>query len=213
MNIKSVRRSTDFNNEDSIKRYMETNNSELKELIFKNNIPLVQLLARRWKLRGSTTPVEELWSLGFLGLTKAFNTYRLDKGIKFNSYAGACIWREFKVAATSQTYQCRSKYKSVSMENQIRLRGNKQIAIADTIADDNQLPVTEMTIRNELIDKFHKIVDSQFTPIERKVSTKYFFEGKGYQEIGQDLNISRQAVHQAFIRGINKLKKEFESEI
>ncbi len=70
---------------------LETDPLSRKKLI-EHNLRLVVYIARKFESTG--TGIEDLISIGTIGLIKAINTYRSDKNIKLATYASRCIENE-----------------------------------------------------------------------------------------------------------------------
>lgn len=71
---------------------LEAGDFEARSLLIEHNLRLVVYIAR--KFENSGTGVEDLISIGTIGLIKAVNTYRSDKNIKLATYASRCIENE-----------------------------------------------------------------------------------------------------------------------
>lgn len=63
-----------------------------RDLLVEHNLRLVAFIAKRFENTGAG--IEELISIGTLGLMKAISTFRADKGIKLATYASRCIENE-----------------------------------------------------------------------------------------------------------------------
>ena len=63
-----------------------------RSLLIEHNLRLVVYIARRFEQPG--TGIEDLISIGTVGLIKAINTFRSDKNIKLATYASRCIENE-----------------------------------------------------------------------------------------------------------------------
>ena len=68
------------------------NNQDAKNKLIEHNLRLVVFLAK--KCDNTKTDLEDLVSIGTIGLIKAINTYKLDKNIKLATYASRCIDNE-----------------------------------------------------------------------------------------------------------------------
>ncbi len=68
------------------------NNQDARNKLIEHNLRLVVFLAKKYDNTG--TDLEDLVSIGTIGLIKAVNTYRLDKNIKLATYASRCIDNE-----------------------------------------------------------------------------------------------------------------------
>ena len=76
-------------------KYVElsmNNDEHARNKLIEHNLRLVVFLAKKYDNTG--TDLEDLVSIGTIGLIKAVNTYRLDKNIKLATYASRCIDNE-----------------------------------------------------------------------------------------------------------------------
>ena len=76
-------------------KYVElsmNNDPHAKNKLIEHNLRLVVFLAKKYD--NTSTDLEDLVSIGTIGLIKAVNTYRLDKNIKLATYASRCIDNE-----------------------------------------------------------------------------------------------------------------------
>lgn len=71
---------------------MEQGNEDAKQKLIEHNLRLVVFIARRFENTGVN--LEDLISIGTIGLIKAVGTYRRDKNIKLATYASRCIENE-----------------------------------------------------------------------------------------------------------------------
>lgn len=71
---------------------LEQGDESAKQHLVEHNLRLVVYIARRFENTG--TNLEDLISIGTIGLMKAIGTYRLDKNIKLATYASRCIENE-----------------------------------------------------------------------------------------------------------------------
>ena len=71
---------------------LEQGDENAKQLLIERNLRLVVYIARRFENTGVN--LEDLISIGTIGLIKAICTYRLDKNIKLATYASRCIENE-----------------------------------------------------------------------------------------------------------------------
>ena len=73
-------------------KYVASNTVEAKHKLIEHNLRLVVFLAKKYENTG--VDLEDLVSIGYIGLIKAINTYNLDKNIKLATYASRCIDNE-----------------------------------------------------------------------------------------------------------------------
>ena len=71
---------------------MDAGETEVRQTLIEHNLRLVAYIARRFENTGIN--IEDLISIGTIGLIKSINTYRSDKNIKLATYASRCIENE-----------------------------------------------------------------------------------------------------------------------
>ena len=71
---------------------MQIENEEMRGMLVEHNLRLVVYIAKRYESVG--TGIEDLISIGTIGLIKAIDTFRPDKSIKLATYASRCIENE-----------------------------------------------------------------------------------------------------------------------
>ena len=71
---------------------IKNGNEKLKEKLIVHNLRLVVYIAKRFETAGAN--IEDLISIGTIGLIKAVNTFKPDKKIKLATYASRCIENE-----------------------------------------------------------------------------------------------------------------------
>lgn len=79
---------------------MENGDECAKKLLTEHNLRLVVYISRRFENTGVN--LEDLISIGTIGLIKAINTFRSDKNIKLATYASRCIENEIRHSAGLQ---------------------------------------------------------------------------------------------------------------
>lgn len=70
----------------------KTGDESAKEVLIEHNLRLVVFLAKKYESTGYD--IEDLVSIGSIGLIKGINTYKIDKNIKLATYASRCIANE-----------------------------------------------------------------------------------------------------------------------
>ena len=71
---------------------LETGDAQAKQTLIEHNLRLVVYIARRFENTG--VGIEDLISIGTIGLIKAVNTFKADKNIKLATYSSRCIENE-----------------------------------------------------------------------------------------------------------------------
>ncbi|QSF43362.1 sigma-70 family RNA polymerase sigma factor [Paenibacillus tianjinensis] len=216
MNLKRLKRDPNFNNEEAIIEFRKTQNNELREKFFENNYPLVQQLANKWfNKNNSFLTYDDLLSYGFEGMLKAFNSYAPEKGIKLISFITLCIEREYIKALSKQKYKGRNKYNIISLNEKTKVdkNGGREKYLEEIVGDNFSTPVDEEAVSSAAITEFEYIASKCLSERDRQVAYKFFIEGKTFEEIGQEVGISKQRAHQIHRKNIEKLKSELDDEV
>ena len=110
------------------------NDTFARNKLIEHNLRLVVFLAKKYDNTG--TDLEDLVSIGTIGLIKAINTYRLDKNIKLATYASRCIDNEILMYLR----KIKRKKSEVSFEDSLSYdaEGN-ELHLEDVLGTDNDI--------------------------------------------------------------------------
>ena len=178
--------------------------SARQELI-EHNLRLVVYIARRFENTG--VGIEDLISIGTIGLIKAVGTYRADKNIKLATYASRCIENEILMYLRKNA--CRKGEVSFDEPLNTDWDGNELLLsdILGTEADVVMRPIEEDVDRSLLAAAIN-----QLSPREKQIITLRFGLGGGREqtqkEVADRLGISQSYISRLEKRIINRLKKE-----
>ncbi len=177
-----------------------------RDKLIEHNLRLVVFLAKKYE--NTKIDLEDLVSIGTIGLIKGVNTYQNDKNIKLATYASRCIDNEILMYFRSDKKNSKniSIYDSISYDKD----GNK-VTILDVLKTEDP-DFTEEIYKNDnlkLLKEYIKIL----TPREKDVITKrYGLDNNDeitQKEIAKDLGISRSYVSRIEKRAITKILREF----
>ena len=175
-----------------------------KELI-EHNLRLVVYIARRFENTG--VGIEDLISIGTIGLIKAVGTYRTDKNIKLATYASRCIENEI-LMHLRKTANLKSE---VSFDEPLNTDwdGN-ELLLSDILGTESDLvmkPIEADVDRQLLSDALEKLEDR-----EREIITLRFgLDGRPertQKEVADRLGISQSYISRLEKRIISRLKRE-----
>ena len=177
-----------------------------KQTLVEHNLRLVVYIARRFD--GDRTNLEDLISIGTIGLMKAIGTYRADRNIKLATYASRCIENEILM----HLRKIANQKAEVSSDEPINLDGEgNELLLSDilgTAEDDIQRPLEAdaevMVLRQaltELPQREQEIVSMRFGLDGRKELTQ--------KEVAQKMGISQSYISRLEKRILGKLRKEF----
>ena len=113
--------------------------AEARDVLVEHNLRLVAYIAKRFENTGSN--IEELISIGTVGLMKAVNTYKSDKNIKLATYASRCIENEILMFIRKN----QSKKKEISIDEPLSVDwdGN-ELLLSDIIGSDADVVFRDM---------------------------------------------------------------------
>ena len=177
-----------------------------KQQLVEHNLRLVVYIARRFENTG--TGLEDLISIGTIGLIKAIGTYRRDKNIKLATYASRCIENEILMHIRKTTNQRTevSLDEPINMDcdgNELLLSdilGTDEDMILRPLEDDVDICVLRQAL-GELPDREREIVLMRFGLEGRKELTQ--------KEVAQKMGISQSYISRLEKRIMQRLKKEF----
>ena len=185
---------------------LEQGEETAKQRLVEHNLRLVVYIARRFENTG--TNLEDLISIGTIGLIKAINTYRLDRKIKLATYASRCIENEIlmHIRKTSNQKTEVSLDEPINMDcdgNELLLSdilGTEEDMILRPLEDDVDLCVLRQALQ-ELPDREREIILMRFGLEGRKEQTQ--------KEVAQFMGISQSYISRLEKRIMLRLRREF----
>ncbi|MBR3300178.1 MAG: RNA polymerase sporulation sigma factor SigE [Clostridia bacterium] len=181
--------------------------SKAKEELITHNLRLVVYISK--KFDSISTNIEDLISIGTIGLIKAVNTFRPDKNIKLATYASRCIENEILMYLRKIS----SRKTEISIDEPLNTDwdGN-ELLLSDVLGSDGD----EISIKIEQEDE-RKLVSSfvkSLIPRERQIMEMRFGMGghkeHTQKEVADSLGISQSYISRLEKRIIKKLKKQIE---
>ena len=184
---------------------MDAGDESVRRTLIERNLRLVAYIARRFENTGIN--IEDLISIGTIGLIKAVNTYRSDKNIKLATYASRCIENEILMHLRKTAPQ----KSEVSFDEPLNTDwdGN-ELLLSDILGTDEDLimkPIEDDVDRQLLMDAVDKL-----TAREKEIITLRFGLGgqeeKTQKEVADRMGISQSYISRLEKRIIARLKKE-----
>ena len=177
----------------------------VKQVLIERNLRLVVYIARRFENTGIN--IEDLISIGTIGLIKAINTYRTDKNIKLATYASRCIENEILMFLRKSSVQ----RTEVSLDEPLNTDwdGNELLLsdVLGTEADTVMRPI-EDDVDRQLLDAALKKLSER----EREIIVMRFgLSGnpeRTQKEVADRMGISQSYISRLEKRIIARLKKE-----
>lgn len=183
---------------------------EARNILVERNLRLVAHIVKKYNYTGKE--VDDLISVGTIGLIKAITTYDNSKGTKLATYAARCIENEILMVIRSSK-KCKSE---VFLQDPIGIdKEGNEISLLDVLGTDSDTVADEVESKIQ-IKKLHSKIESTLKGRERLVlELRYGLsggKGKTQREIAQMLGISRSYVSRIEKRALKKLGKEFNPE-
>jgi len=178
---------------------------DARKEIIEHNLRLVVYIARRFENTGIN--IEDLISIGTIGLIKAVGTYRTDKNIKLATYASRCIENEILMYLRKNA----SRKGEVSFDEPLNTDwdGN-ELLLSDVLGTDGDTvmrPIEEDVDRSLL-----QAAINILSPREKEIITLRFGLNGGQEqtqkEVADRLGISQSYISRLEKRIISRLKKE-----
>lgn len=180
---------------------------EARNILIQRNLRLVAHMIKKYQ--GLEMEMDDLLSIGTIGLIKAVSTYDLSKGSRLATYAARCIDNELLMMLRNRKKFSKdiSLYEPIGTDHE----GN-EIHLMDII-DGNDKDMTENFIEKEEINQLYQLIQKKLTPLEYDV-IKYRYGLYGEKEltqrvIGKRLRISRSYVSRIEKNAILKLRSSF----
>lgn len=151
--------------------------------------------------------MEDLISIGTIGLMKAVSTFDASKGNRLVTYAARCIDNELlmMLRAKKKTSRDVSFYEPIGID-----RDGNEISLLDITCAPGE-DVAEAMDMTENIRKLYRYISEKLTDREKEIIMLRFglYSGREYtqREIGEKLSISRSYVSRIEKRAIQKLKE------
>ena len=185
---------------------LEEGDPKAKEILITHNLRLVVYIARKFESTG--IGIEDLISIGTIGLIKAVNTFCPARNIKLATYASRCIENEILmyIRKTANQKTEVSLDEPINMDcdgNELLLSdilGTDEDMIMRPLEDDVDICVLRQALR-DLPDREREIVLMRFGLEGRRELTQ--------KEVAQKMGISQSYISRLEKRIMLRLKKEF----
>ena len=176
---------------------------EARNLLVEHNLRLVAHIMKKYYTQ--TDDVDDLISIGTIGLIKGVNTYKPDKGVRLATYASRCIENEILM-------HFRSRKKSagdVSLSEALDVEGDGSgLSIMDVVAQEDDM--AEQIGNAELCEELIRSIETALTKREAKIiRLRYGLDGESpmtQKETAKLCGISRSYVSRIEKKALEKLR-------
>jgi RNA polymerase, sigma 29 subunit, SigE len=185
---------------------LETGDALVRDILIERNLRLVVYIARKFENTG--VGIEDLVSIGTIGLIKAVNTFDPQKKIKLATYASRCIENEI-LMYLRRNNKTRSE---VSFDEPLNIDwdGN-ELLLSDVMG--TEVDVISRPIEEEVDKQLLQLAMNRLTNREKLIMELRFGidngEEKTQKEVADRLGISQSYISRLEKRIIRRLRKEF----
>jgi RNA polymerase sporulation-specific sigma factor len=190
--------------EEAIKK-LDKGDDDARKLLVEHNLRLVVYIAKKFENTG--VGIEDLVSIGTIGLMKAINTFNSEKKIKLATYASRCIENEILM------YLRRSnRLKSeISIDEPLNQDGDgNELLLSDILGTEED--ITSRRLEDEVDQKLLKASISKLNKREKDIMELRFGfitgNEKTQKEVADMLGISQSYISRLEKKIIGKMKKE-----
>jgi len=185
---------------------LERGDEKAKRILVEHNLRLVVYIAKRFE--NTTTNMEDLISIGTIGLIKAIGTYRLEKNIKLATYASRCIENEILMHIRKISNQ----KTEISLDEPINMDGEgNELLLSDILGTEEDIimrPLEESVdisvlqkAVEELPDREREIILMRYGMKGRKELTQ--------KEVAEKMGISQSYISRLEKKILLRLRKEY----
>lgn len=181
---------------------------EAKEILIKHNLRLVAHIVKKYVNYGDN---DELISVGSIGLIKAVDSFKPEKGIQLATYASRCIENEILM-----TLRVNKKHRNnLSLSDPMGTdRDGNELTLMDTLADDEN--VIENAERDIVMARLVEITRAVLDDREYEImSLRYGLDGNGgltQREVADKFGISRSYVSRIEKKALEKIREHVRRE-
>lgn len=180
---------------------------EAKDILIQRNLRLVAHIVKKYQ--GAAEELDDLISIGTIGLIKAIQTFDFQKASRLSTYAARCIDNELLMLLR---YRKKSS-KEVSLYEPIGTdKEGNEISLLDVIETEPVDVVKNYSLKQD-IDYLYQLLPKVLSPREQEIITlRYGLYGQKeltQREIAKRLNISRSYVSRIEKNALLKLREHF----
>lgn len=182
--------------EQNLLEKLDEGDLQVRQTLIERNLRLVVYIARRFENTGIN--IEDLISIGTIGLIKAINTFKPEKNIKLATYSSRCIENEILMYLRKNA----SQRSEVSFEEPLNTDWDgKELLLSDVLGTESDVvmrPIEEDVDRKLLNDAVARLSAREQEIIRMR------FGLHGYKELTQKEVADRMGISQSYISRLEK---------
>lgn len=180
---------------------------DARNTLIVHNLRLVVFIAK--KFESTRINIEDLISIGSMGLIKGVQTFKIEKNIKLATYASRCIENEI-LMYLRKTKNNRNEY-SLDEILSVDSEGNEMV-LADILSSNDELAINQLT-KDEDVDNLYYAIGKLSKREQEIVVMRFGLYGKEaltQKEVAEELGISQSYISRLEKRIIEKMRQEIE---
>lgn len=181
---------------------------EARNILIERNMRLVAHVAKKYQ--NTEYEMEDLLSVGTIGLIKAVNTFHADRGSRLATYAAKCIENEILMLLRASKKYARevSLFEPIGVD-----KDGEAVTLVDVIEMDNKEMLDDLILSQEVMDLYEAYESCLKDQEKEVIGMRYGLFGrqpKTQREIAAKLGISRSYVSRIEKKALGKLKQRME---
>ena len=194
--------------EEKLLENLENNDEEAKKTLVERNLRLVVYISKKFENTG--IEIEDLISIGTIGLMKAINTFNVSKNIKLATYASRCVENEI-LMYLRRTNKTKGE---ISIDEPLKQDGDgNELLLSDILGTEND--ITSKNIEDEVDKKLLRNSMKNLNDREKHIMELRFGfctgDEKTQKEVADMLGISQSYISRLEKKIIGKMKREIMS--
>ena len=188
-------------------RRLKEGDREAKQVLIERNMRLVAHVTKKYQNSGED--MEDLISIGTIGLIKAVSTFQDDHGSKLATYAARCIENELLMYFRAKKKSSRevSLYEPIGTDKE----GN-QIQLMDIVEAEEKDVVEQLELKQKIV-RLYELIPNVLDEREQEIlKQRYGLKDQKpvtQREIAKKMQISRSYVSRIEKKALEKLKNNF----
>ena len=186
---------------------VKKDNIEARNKLIEHNLRLVIFIAK--KFESTKINMEDLISIGSMGLIKGIQTFKMEKNIKLATYASRCIENEI-LMHLRKTQKNRQEY-SLDEVLSIDSEGNEMV-LSDIIGSNEPLALTKLSEEEDIRNLYYAL--NKLSKREREIIIMRYglfgVEPLTQKEVADKMGISQSYISRLEKRIIEKMRQEIE---
>ena len=188
-------------------RLMAEGNRESRNILIEHNLRLVAHIVKKFDNTGED--IEDLISIGTIGLIKAIESFQPHKGTKLATFSARCIENEILMHLRS----LKKMRKDVSLQDPIGTdKEGNEITLIDILGTEVDDVIDEVQLKiekNKIYENLHILDEREREVVKGRFGLDEGREERTQRQIAKELGISRSYVSRIEKRALMKLYHEF----